>query len=457
MSKKVVILGAGESGLGAAKLAVTNKYDAFLSDNGSISDEQKGEFAALGIPFEENKHTESRILNSDIVVKSPGIPDDVPIVLKLKSKKIPVISEIEFAYQHLPKGAKVIAITGTNGKTTTTLLAHHLLSEAGYKAALTGNVGFSLAGKVAEGGYDYYVVEVSSFQLDGIIRFRPDVAVLLNITPDHLDRYNNDFEKYVNSKFRITENMSGSEIFIYTQDSESIVKEMADRKIPATLFAISAMDKNIEGAFIDGQHLVFNSTFAGIEFDERIPVAEINLIGRHNMLNTMAAVLSAMSVGVETKEILNGLNSFKNAPHRLELIAEVNGVKYINDSKATNVDAVYYALEGIDAPIIWVAGGVDKGNEYAQISELVRSKVKGLICIGKKDKLLRDSFQEELSLFAEATTMTSVVDIAKTWAKPGDVVLLSPACASFDRFKNYMDRGDQFRDAVMSFNNENVG
>lgn len=450
MSKSIAILGAGESGIGAAILGKKHGYSVFLSDAGSIGEERKQILRARGVAFEEGRHSTERILAVDEIIKSPGIPDKVPLVKEALKKNIPVISEIEFAYRHIPGDARVIAITGTNGKTTTTLLTYHLLKTAGYNVALGGNVGVSLAKLVAEGAYDCFVVEVSSFQLDGIVKFKPDVAVLLNITPDHLDRYENDFQKYVASKFRITENLSQNECFIYSADSRPITDELARRKVDACLFAVSAAPNPKCEAFMDDEHLVFNYGYKEKSKKVSIPVSEISLIGKHNMINTMAAVLSALTMDIEIGQILKGLKTFKNAPHRMEPCGEVDGVKFINDSKATNVDSVYYALDGISQPIVWIAGGIDKGNDYAQIADLVKEKVKGLVCLGVDNSRLKDFFRPVMDEVLETTKIKEAVQLAKEIARPGDVVLLSPACASFDLFKNYEDRGDQFKEAVAS-------
>ncbi len=447
MSKSIAILGAGESGIGAAILGLKHGYRVFLSDAGAISADRKLVLQSYGIAFEEGGHSEDIILASDEVIKSPGIPDKVPMIQALVAKGIPVISEIEFAYRYIPQHAKVIAITGTNGKTTTTLLTYHILKSAGLKVALGGNVGVSLAKLVAVGDYDYFVVEVSSFQLDGIVKFKPNVAVLLNITPDHLDRYDYDFQKYVASKFRITENLSHEESFIYCADSEPVTEEVAKRKIEACLFAISATKSPKWEAYMDDEHLIFNYRFKEKDKKHTIPVSEISLIGKHNMINSMSAVLSALTMEVSIEQILKGLKTFVNAPHRLEFCGEIDGVRFINDSKATNVDAVYYALEGIRQPIVWIAGGIDKGNEYDQIAQLVADKVKGLICLGVDNSKLTSRFGSTVET-RETRSVEEAVNLGYEMAASGDVVLLSPACASFDLFKNYEDRGDQFRVAV---------
>tara|TARA_Y100001972_G_scaffold126935_1_gene182178 strand:+ start:544 stop:1920 length:1377 start_codon:yes stop_codon:yes gene_type:complete len=449
MSKRVTILGSGESGLGAAKLASKMSYDVFLSDSGKISGQTLTQLKSFHVDYEEGGHDIERILASDVIVKSPGIPDTVKVVVAALTKGIPVISEVEFAYQHVGDQAKVIAITGTNGKTTTTLLTYHLLKKAGLKVALGGNVGVSFAGLVALGGFDYYVIEVSSFQLDGIVRFKPDVAVLLNITPDHLDRYENSMQQYIASKFRITENLTKEECFIYCADSQPITEELARRNIEACLFAISATKNDKWNAYLDEEHLIFNYEYKEAKLHHKIPVSEISLIGKHNMINTMASVMCALWMEISIKEILKGLKSFKNAPHRLEKVAEIEGVTFINDSKATNVDSVYYALEGINHPVIWMAGGIDKGNDYSVLDSFVKAKVKTLISLGVDNKPLNDHYRGKVTLL-ETDKIKKAVRMAFEHAEPGDVVLLSPACASFDLFKNYEDRGDQFKKAVKS-------
>lgn len=450
MKFDVVILGSGESGMGAAHLAATLKQRAFLSDQGKITTERKAELKGLGVLYEEGGHSVT-VFEAPIWVKSPGISDEAEIIQLALAEGIEIISEIEYAYRYMPKEAKIIAITGTNGKTTTTLLTYHLLKSAGLDVALAGNVGYSLAKRVAERPYDYYVVEVSSFQLDNMVHFKPTVAILLNITPDHLDRYQYKFENYVASKFRITENLSKEETFIYCADSLPVADTLAKRKIEACLFAVSATTKVSQGAYLDEEHLIFNFNIKDQGKHEKVPLADIKLIGKHNMINTMTAVLASLTFEVPLERIVKGLRSFENAPHRLELVGEIDGVRYINDSKATNVDAVYFALEGINEPIIWIVGGVDKGNDYSAIEALVSKKVRGVICLGVDNQKLRQQYQDKVELFAESQKLEEVIQIAHDWSQEGDVVLLSPACASFDLFKNYEDRGDQFRAAVKDF------
>lgn len=447
MNERIVILGGGESGVGAAILAQQKGYEVFLSDGSTLAPERRRTLKSQKIDFEEGGHSEELILNASLIIKSPGIPDSAPLIQQLIAKDIPVISEIEFAYRFIEK-AKVIAITGTNGKTTTSLLTYHLLKTAGYKVALGGNIGRSLAALVAEGGFHYYVVEVSSFQLDGIVNFRPDVAVLLNITPDHLDRYENNFNKYVTSKFKIVENLTNEQAFLYCADSEPVTEEISRRKIEASMFAMTASNNDKLSAYLKDEHLIFNYQFKQDEMQYKIPLSEISLIGKHNMVNSMAAVLSSLCMEVPIEKVLKGLKNFKNAPHRLEFVQEIDGAAYINDSKATNVDSVYYALDGVKGDIIWIAGGIDKGNDYTQVEKLVKKKVKALICMGKDNHALTDFFGATIAKISEVDSAMSAVEQAHEWAEEGDVVLLSPACASFDLFSNYEDRGDKFKRAV---------
>jgi UDP-N-acetylmuramoylalanine--D-glutamate ligase len=445
MIERIVILGGGESGVGAALLARAKGLDVFLSDSSPLTEDRRAVLTQNDIEFEEGQHTETKIFNATTVVKSPGIPDKAPLIKQLHARGIPVISEIEFGYRYLPEGAKVIAITGTNGKTTTTLLTYHLLKEAGLNVALGGNVGTSLAGLIANGRHDYYVIEVSSFQLDGIDTFKPDVAVLLNITPDHLDRYGYEMSNYVASKFLITKNLSPQDAFIYSADSAPVVEVINSKKINGTLLTVSVESVNTNGT-VENDHLVIDLGNGR----HKLAINELPLIGKHNMTNIMASVMAALRVGISMDAIRSGLKTFVNAPHRLEPVGELDGVRYINDSKATNVDAVYYALEGVKADIQWIVGGVDKGNEYGQVMELVKEKVKGIICMGTENSPILKAFGATGIPLAETRSIQEAIAQAQQWAKKGQVVLLSPACASFDLFKNYEDRGNQFRAAVQS-------
>jgi UDP-N-acetylmuramoylalanine--D-glutamate ligase len=447
MSRRVVILGAGESGTGAALLAKAKGFDVFVSDQAIIKDNYRDDLIRHKIAYEEGAHTESKILNADLIIKSPGIPDTAGIVVRATEKSIEVIDEIEFGFRFI-KG-KVIAITGTNGKTTTTLLAYHLMKTAGFSVALAGNVGESLARKIAHGNHDWYVLEISSFQLDGTKTFRPEIAVLLNITPDHLDRYGYTMQNYVNAKFRIIRNMDSGNHFIFYGDDPVIAKEVAQRKpgvnqIPVSLKA-GALPVYASGTTM---HFKLGSEVFAIRQDET------TLKGPHNLINTMAAVSAVHQAGAKLKAIKEGLKTFRNAPHRLELIASINGVEFVNDSKATNVDSVVYALGSYNQPLIWIAGGIDKGNDYNLIKNEVQRKVKSLICLGKDNEKLKKFFTGIVKSVHETQSVSTLVRLALQEAQPGDVVLLSPACASFDLFKNYEDRGEQFRKAVLELKKE---
>lgn len=447
MSKRIAILGAGESGTGAALLAQHKGFDVFVSDLGNIRQPYRDTLTKAGIRFEEGCHSTAEIMNAVEIIKSPGIPDHVPVVQEARSKGIKVISEIEFASRYT--NAKMVAITGSNGKTTTTLLTHHLLKKAGLKVGLAGNVGDSLARQVIEDKVDYYVLELSSFQLDGVYEFKADVAVVLNITPDHLDRYDNDFSKYVDSKFRITQNQTPDDYLITFADDKTVMKEVMERELEAFNLNISLDNKLLNGGYLSGEQLmvnVNNHITQVFSIDSNI----LPLTGKHNMVNTMAGVLAALACGVEEAAIKKALSSFKNAPHRLEDVGVVKGVRYVNDSKATNIDSVKYALDSFDHPIVWIAGGIDKGNDYSQIDELVYEKVKALICLGKDNTKLLKAFGEKLPLVLESEDMNEAVKLANEIAHYGDVVLLSPACASFDLFKNYEERGDHYRGAIKS-------
>jgi UDP-N-acetylmuramoylalanine--D-glutamate ligase len=440
MKQRVAILGAGESGTGAALLAKAKGFEVFVSDQGSIKDKYRDDLVRHKIDFEELKHTEEKILNANLVIKSPGIPEKAEIIKKLKAKGVEIIDEIEFGFRYI--NGKVIAITGTNGKTTTTLLTYHLMKSAGFSVALAGNVGESLARKIVNGDADWYVLEVSSFQLDGTKSFKPEIGILLNITPDHLDRYEYKLQNYIDSKFQVIQKMDSTSKFIYYADDEVIANEIAAKNTNASKIPVSL--KNTKAPiFYDGKAMQFNLT-------EKFNLlqADTTLKGPHNLINTMAAVSAVYLAGAKLNAIREGLKTFKNAPHRLEPVGTVNGVEFVNDSKATNVDSVVYALGSYSQPLIWIAGGIDKGNDYNLIKDQVKAKVKTLICLGTDNKKLKDFFGGIVPTIRETQSVEELVKIALQEAQKGDVVLLSPACASFDLFKNYEDRGDQFRKAV---------
>ncbi len=446
MNKRIVILGSGESGVGAALLAKAKGFDVFVSDKGEIKENYKNELIENQIAFEEGKHTDSLILNATEVIKSPGIPDKVELIKKLKSLNIPVISEIEFAGRYT--NAKKICITGSNGKTTTTLLTYHILNKAGYHVGLGGNVGKSFARQVVTENYDYYVLELSSFQLDGMYDFKTDVAVLLNITPDHLDRYEYKFDNYALSKFRITQNQTTADAFIYCADDEVISKFMNIIKPSAKCYPFSIKKKiQDEGAYLENEtQLIININ----QNQLTMTIEELALQGKHNVYNAMAASIASRIVDVRKDIVRESMTDFVNAEHRLEFVATINGIEFINDSKATNVNSTWYALESMVKPVVWVVGGVDKGNDYNQLIDLVKSKVKAIVCLGTDNQKIIDSFSSVVETIVEAKSAKEAVAHSYQIGKKGDVVLLSPACASFDLFENYEDRGMQFKGAVRS-------
>ncbi len=447
MKERVVILGAGESGTGAALLAKQQGYDVFVSDAGVIKQVYRDDLIRNKIQFEEGQHTEELILTARTIIKSPGISPNVPVVAKAYERGIAVIDEIEFAFRFIR--GRIIAITGTNGKTTTTLLTYHLLKSGGLDVALAGNVGESLARKVANGSNAWYVVEISSFQLDGTKLFRPDIGILLNITPDHLDRYGYEMKNYINSKFRLTANMSAADTFIYYADDEVLKAEMHVRNLSAGILPISLTGPQAP-LYFDGEQFYINLRGEQLTFKQ----AQTTLRGKHNAVNTLAASGAALIAGVKPAAVLAGLKTFKNAPHRLEHIATIKGIEFVNDSKATNVDSVVYALGSYQQPIIWIAGGIDKGNDYNLIKNEVQQKVKALICLGADNRKLKTFFTGVVPVIRETKSMRELVRMAIEVASAGDVVLLSPACASFDLFKNYEDRGNQFREAVLEIKKE---
>lgn len=447
MSKRIVILGAGESGTGCAVLAQKQGFDVFVSDAGIIKDKYTQELSAAGIAFESGAHTADLILNADEIIKSPGIPDKAEMVKKVIEKGIPIISEIEFANRYTT--AKHIAITGTNGKTTTTMLCYHILKKAGFNVGLGGNVGKSYARQVAEDHYDYYVLELSSFQLDNTYHFKPHVSILCNITPDHLDRYNYDLKRYINSKFRICMNQSEEDYFIYCADDPITKEHMKDYKILAQLRPFSFYTEQTSGAYVHEKQ--FNLLYNLPKTSNQLLTMFINdfaLKGIHNSYNSMAAAIAANVLNINKDVIRESLIDFQNVEHRLEYVATVGGVDFINDSKATNVNSTWYALESMDKPVVWIVGGVDKGNDYTALLPLVKEKVKVIVCLGVDNHKIHEAFGKHVDIMLNTSSADEAVLVAKRFSEKGDVVLLSPACASFDLFANYEDRGWQFKAAV---------
>jgi len=439
--KRLVILGAGESGVGTALLGKEKGFEVFVSDKGTIKEKYKNVLINNEIEWEEGVHTESKILNADTVMKSPGIPDKVKIVKLLLEKEIPVISEIEFAAQFTD--ATIIGITGSNGKTTTATLTHHLLKKD-LNVGLAGNIGDSFAKQVLEKDYPYYVLEISSFQLDGIVNFNPNIAVLTNITPDHLDRYDNKFENYINSKFRIVLNQTNEDYFIFDSDDEVINKWMEENPIQSKLLPFSLVKEVENGAYLKSEEIIITINNNKIT----MPTANLALEGKHNIKNAMAAATVGHLLKIRNQTIRECLENFQGVEHRLENVLKINKVEYINDSKATNVNATYYALESMDAPTIWIVGGEDKGNRYEELYPFVNEKVKAIICLGIDNEKLLKSFGNMVDIIVETQFMSEAVKIAYKIAEAGDNVLLSPACASFDLFENYEDRGRQFKESV---------
>ena len=442
--KRLVILGGGESGVGAAILGKQKGYEVFVSDSGSIAKKYKKVLLHHEINFEEHQHSEPIVLNADLVVKSPGIPDNVPIVMDLIAKKVSVISEIEFASYYT--NATIIGITGSNGKTTTSLITNHLLKAANLNVGIAGNIGSSFAQQVSEQNFDSYVVELSSFQLDGIINFRPHIAIITNITPDHLDRYANDFNNYVASKFRITKNQTKDDFLIYDADDVTINKWIKNHKIKAQLIPFSIQKEVNNGAFLKKDTIVIKLNKE--EFS--MSISNLKLQGKHNVKNTMASALASQLLNVRSQSIKDSLANFEGAEHRLENVQKVNGVQFINDSKATNVNATFYALECMEQSTVWIVGGVDKGNDYEDLLPLVREKVKAIVCLGEDNEKLKAIFYNVVDMMIETAGAEEAVKVAYKLSQPGDTVLLSPACASFDLFENYEDRGRQFKSAVRS-------
>ena len=440
--KRLVILGGGESGVGTAILGKQKGWEVFLSDKGSLKPHYRETLNKEGIQWEEGTHTEEKILSADVIMKSPGIPDKAPIIKKAHEKGIAVISEIEFASQYTD--SLIVGITGSNGKTTTTLLTHHIFKEAGLQVGLGGNIGYSFAELVATKNPPYYVLEISSFQLDGIEHFAPHIAVLLNITPDHLDRYDYKFENYINSKFRIAMNQTENDYLIYDADDEVITQWLSTHTIKSKLIPFSIEKELPQGAFLKDNKIYIMLENQTTEID----VEEISLRGKHNIKNTMAASVAARLVNIRNNSLRESLKGFKGAPHRLEEVKVVDGVTYVNDSKATNVNSVFYALDTIKTPIVWIVGGQDKGNDYNSLLPYVHEKVRAIVCLGVDNTPIIQSFYNTIDTLVETRSMDEAVKLAQSFAQEGDTVLLSPACASFDLFKNYEERGDLFKAAV---------
>ncbi len=439
---RLVILGGGESGVGTAILGKKKGYEVFVSDFGKIKGNYKEVLIINGIAWEEEKHTENLILNADVVMKSPGIPEKSPIVKKLFEKGIPVISEIEFAAPFTD--ATIIGITGSNGKTTTTMLTHHLLKSAGLNVGLGGNIGKSFAWQIADNKYDSYVLELSSFQLDGIVNFKPHIAIITNISPDHLDRYDYKYEKYIDSKFRITMNQTEDDYLLYDADDEAINEWFKTHTTKAKLIPFSLTKTFSEGAYIKNNKMEIKINREELTMDTEY----IALEGKHNMKNAMAATSVAKLMQIRKATIRESLSNFQGVEHRLEKVLKIQNVQYINDSKATNVNATFFALDSMNTPTVWIVGGVDKGNDYTELMSLVREKVKAIICLGVDNNKIIDVFGNVVDIMVEVSTMTDAVKMAQRLTEKGDSVLLSPACASFDLFESYEDRGNQFKKAV---------
>jgi UDP-N-acetylmuramoylalanine--D-glutamate ligase len=439
---RLAILGAGESGVGAAYLARQQGYNVFVSDFGAIEAGYKKQLQDWNIRFEENQHTEKEILEAAEVIKSPGIPDKAPIIKKIKEKNIPVISEIEFAGRYT--NAKIIGITGSNGKTTTTSLTYHILKSAGLNVGLAGNIGKSFAYQVATEKFDLYVLELSSFMLDDMYKFKTDIAVLLNITPDHLDRYEYKLENYAASKFRITQNQTANDFFIYCADDPETKKGMETRTFAAQQLPFSIQKKVEPGAYLDKDNIVINTHQEHFQMS----ITELALQGKHNIYNSMASGIIAKLLELRDPLIRESMGNFKNIEHRLESVGKISGISFINDSKATNVNSTWYALESMTSDVILILGGVDKGNDYTMLKDLVRQKVKAIVCLGKDNKRIHEAFEDDVEVIVNTYSAEEAVQVSYHLATKGDTVLLSPACASFDLFKNYEDRGRQFKQAV---------
>lgn len=442
---KIVVLGGGESGCGAAYLAKKKGLEVFLSDKGAIKENYKQFLTENEIDFEEENHDEERILKADWIVKSPGIPKKADIIHKIHMKGIRISSEIEFASEFT--NAKIIAITGSNGKTTTTSLIYYILKNDGMNVGLGGNIGYSFAKQVADENHEYYVLEVSSFQLDDIQNFRPYISLLLNLSKDHLDQYNYNYEEYALAKFRITENQENDNFFIYNKDDEMSKNILEKFEVKAKMIPFSTNEKMTEGGFIDDEQLIVK-----LKDKFSMKLDELSLMGNHNVANSLAASIAGKILEINNESIRNSLMTFQAVEHRLEFVSEIDGVKFINDSKATNVNATYYALESMKAPTVWIVGGQDKGNDYSEIEDLVKKKVKAIVCLGIDNQKIIDFFKEKKEFIYDTSSMAEAIEISKSLAKKGDTVLLSPCCASFDLFKSYEDRGRQFKEQVLKAN-----
>ena len=442
--KNLVVLGGGESGVGAAILGLKKGYKVFVSDKGRIKEKYKKVLSNLALEWEEKQHSEDLIFQADVVVKSPGIPDTVLLVEQLIEKGIEVISEIEFAGRFTE--AKMICITGSNGKTTTALLLYHILKNGGLNVGLAGNIGKSLALQVAEDNFDCYVLELSSFQLDGMFHFKADIAILMNITPDHLDRYDYEMQKYIDSKFRIIQNQSSTDYFIYCLDDENIAKEVSKRDLKAQLlpFTIKQDLNELQGAYIKNEQLLIN--YQNQELN--MSIYKLALEGKHNIYNSMASGVASRILELRKDVVRDSLTDFQNVEHRMEKVVSVHGIDFVNDSKATNINSAWYALETMPAGVVWIVGGVDKGNDYSILKDVVKEKVIAIVCLGKDNTKIKEAFKDSGVSIAETGSMEGAVQFAYQLSQKGDTVLLSPACASFDLFEDYEDRGRQFKEQV---------
>jgi len=439
--KKLAVLGLGESGVGAASLAAKLGYEVYASDAGAVHADVLQQLAKQGVDVEQNGHDLAKVLNADVVVKSPGIPSNAPIVESIRGTEIPIWSEIELASRHT--SGKMIAITGTNGKTTTATLTHHILKEAGFDVALVGNVGRSFAGELALGDHDYWVIEVSSFQLEDVHQFRPNVSVLLNITPDHLDRHGS-MAAYTAAKFKIAAQQTSDDAFIYVSDFDLLQKYLDEHPVRATTYPISLESEVARGASTQGDTITFTTQKSSFNMS----IFDLALSGKHNTYNSMASGLTAKILDIRKEVIRESLSNFQQVPHRLESVISIRGVEYINDSKATNINSTWYALDSMTRPTVWIVGGVDKGNDYEQLRPLVSEKIRAIVCLGLDNQKIIDAFRNDIEVIMETDSMSTAVKVAYNLAEKGDSVLLSPACASFDLFENFEDRGNQFKHQV---------